>query len=227
MTQHLFLENSYLKEMDATLVETGEGLVLDQTVFYPRGGGQSTDQGFLIAEGWKGKVSQVLIKEGKTVHFVEGTPPPVGTRIKGILDWERRYLHMRLHSAGHVVDFALHLLGLPFMPLRGDHGKKPVITYQGTVERDFREELEKKSNELVAQNLAFTTRFASFEEIEKVTLYLQPGLPKDKPLRLLTLEGVGSVADGGTQVARTSEVGKITILPLEKAEGTTLVHYRI
>ncbi len=237
MTTPLYMHDAYLKEMEATIIDVAKEtdnrwlVVLDKTIFYPRGGGQSTDQGILFTETWKGKVSQALQKEDKIIHFVEGSePPPKGTVVKGTLDWDRRYLHMRLHSAGHVVDFALYLLGFspaPLMPFKGDHGKKPVIYYQGIVQEDFRETLEQKANELVSKNLPFSTRFVSYEELEQGTIYLQPGLPKNKPLRMLTLEGVGSVADGGTQVHRTAEVGHISILPLEKEEGMTLIHYRL
>jgi Ser-tRNA(Ala) deacylase AlaX len=239
MTDLLYLENAYLKDMEAAILEVAKEndgqqrwlLVLDKTIFYPRGGGQATDQGFLSTDTWKGKVCQVLLKDGKPLHYMEGDQPPsVGTRVKGALDWNRRYLNMRLHSAGHIVDFALYLLGYspsPLAPFKGEHEKKPVIHYQGTVEKDFREELEKKANELVAQDLLFSCHFASHEEVERKALYLQPGLPKNKPLRLLTLEGVGSVADGGTQVRKLSEVGPISILPIEKKDGITLVHYRI
>jgi Ser-tRNA(Ala) deacylase AlaX len=137
---------------------------------------------------------------------------------------------MRLHSAGHIVDFALYLLGhspSPLMPFKGEHEKKPVIYYQGMVEEDFRETLEKKANDLVAQNLPFSFRFVDHQDLEREAIYLQPGLPKNKPLRLLTLEGVGSVADGGTQVHTTAEVGQISILSIEKKEGMTLIHYRL
>lgn len=206
-------------------------LVLDKTIFYPRGGGQATDQGFLFTDHWKGKVSQVLQKEGKILHYVEADqPPPVGTQLKGILDWDRRYLNMRLHSAGHIVDFALYLLGYspsPLMPFKGEHEKKPAIYYQGTIEKDFQAELEKKANELVKQALPFSFRLAAYQELERETIYLQPGLPINKPLRILTLKGVGSVADGGTQVNCTSEVGPISILPIDKKEGVTLVRYRL
>lgn len=217
MTNPLYLHDAYLKEMEATIVEVSKEtsnrwlVVLDKTIFYPRGGGQSTDQGFLFTEAWKGKVSQALQKENRIIHFSEGSePPPKGSTVKGILDWDRRYLHMRLHSAGHVVDFALYLIGLsptPLLPFKGEHGKKPVIYYQGIIEKDFREDLEKKANELVFQNLSFSIRFVTFEDLEKNTIYLQPGLPKNKPLRMLSLESVGSVADGGTQVSSTAEVG--------------------
>ncbi|MBA3957130.1 MAG: alanyl-tRNA editing protein [Parachlamydiaceae bacterium] len=237
MTIPLYLHNAYLKEAEATILEVVKEsdkrwlIAMDQTLFYPRGGGQSTDQGIIISDSWKGKVTQALQKEDRIVHEVEGDQPPaIGTVVKQILDWERRYLHMRLHSAGHVVDFALYLLGYSpalLMPLKGDHGKKAVICYQGTLEKDIKEELEKKANELVARNLTFSFKLVGHKELEQESIYLQPGLPKNKPLRLLSLNEVGSVADGGTQVNKTSEVGKISILPIETKAGMTYIHYRL
>lgn len=84
-----------------------------------------------------------------------------------------------------------------------------------------------KENDLVARDLDFSFRLAEHEELERESIYLQPGLPTNKPLRLLTLSGVGSVADGGTQVNKTSEVGKISILPIEMKDGMTFIHYRL
>ena len=231
------MQDAYLKEMEAHIVEiTKEGekrwqIVLDKTVFYPMGGGQPTDQGKLLTDIWEGKVYQVLQKADKIIHYVESEQPPsVGTQVEESLDWNRRYLNMRLHSAGHVVYFALYLLGYSpklLMPISGDHGKKPVICYKGVLGKDIREELEVKANDLVSKNLAFSFRFVTYEELEKETIYLQQGLPKNKPLRLLTLSEVGSVADGGTQVNKTLEVGKISILPIETKEDMTYVHYRL
>lgn len=233
MTNPLYLQDAYKKEAEATILEVNREsdtkwqIILDQTIFYPRGGGQSTDQGTIST----GKVYQALMKEDKIIHYVESAIPPVpGTKVKLQIDWNRRYLHMRLHSAGHVVDFALYLLGYcpkPLMPVKGDHSKKAVIYYQGVLDHDIREELEKKANEIVAQDIEFSCRFADYAELGRETIYMQPGLPVNKPLRMLTLQGVGSVADGGTQVNKTSEVGKISILPIEIKDGMTLIHYRI
>jgi len=237
MTKLLYYQDAYLREMDAHILEINrEGakkwqIILDQTIFYPMGGGQPTDQGFLSTPEWKGKVYQVLHKGDKIIHYVETEQPPsVGTSIHGVIDWERRYLNMRLHSAAHVIDFALYLLGYspqPLFPIKGDSGKTPYIVYQGIIEEDFREALEKKALDLIAQDLPFSFKFVSYEELEREALYLQPGLPKNKPLRLLTLQGIGSVADGGTQVNRTAEIGSLVILPLEKKEGMTIIHYRL
>jgi len=235
MTKELFLEDSYLKTMTATILEIHPEapgkwkLVLSETVFYPKGGGQPSDQGILFTEDWKGKIYQVLSQEGKILHYVEAaTPPPSpGEKIQGELDWERRYLNMRLHSAGHIINFALHLLKYELTPLKADHGKKATIWYQGILNVDFRETLESKANTLISEDLRFSTQFVSHDVLTKKALYIQPNLPTNKPLRMLTLETVGSVADGGTQVCKTKEIGRIRLLPIEVKDGTTLIRYSI
>ncbi|MDP1836101.1 MAG: alanyl-tRNA editing protein [Chlamydiales bacterium] len=236
-TKLLYLEHSYVQTMTAKVVSvTAETpgrwkIVLDQTVFYPLGGGQPTDQGTLVGEGWSGSVNQVLLKEGEICHFVDSaTEPPVGITVVGTLDWPRRFLNMRRHSAAHVIDFAMYQLGYapkPLYPTKGDHSKKCFIIYEGTMENDIKAELEAKSNELVKADLVFSTRFVTFDQIKEIALYLQPGLPQNKPLRVLALEGVGAVADGGTQVERSSEVGVIKIPKIEVKDGFTTIHYTI
>ena len=236
-TKLLYLDDSYLKSMDAEILEVDSPshglfrLVLDQTVFYPIGGGQATDQGKLWTDSWQGKVQEVVMKDGEVRHFVtSNVPPKVGEKVKGEIDWERRYKLMKIHSGGHVVDFAMHLLGYSpslLMPIKGDHGKKACIVYQWTISKDIRQELQDKSNELIKKDLQISWCFATLDDLKKEAIYLQPGLPTNKPLRKITLEGVGSVADGGTQVRKTSEVGVIEILSVVQEVDTTIVNYRI
>lgn len=207
-------------------------LILDETVFYPMGGGQPTDQGtFLFPDESSGDVYQVLLKEGEINHYVKTTfCPMIGMEVKGSIDWARRYKNMRVHSAGHVIDFSMYLLGYSpslLHPLKGDHGKKPFVLYQGVIEKDIKDELQKKSDELIANDMNFSWNFELLENIEKEAIYLQPGLPKNKPLRALKLDGVGVVADGGTIVSSTKEVGNITITDIEITEGNTCVKYQV
>ncbi|HEY5235299.1 MAG TPA: hypothetical protein VIJ14_03900, partial [Rhabdochlamydiaceae bacterium] len=101
------------------------------------------------------------------------------------------------------------------------------ITYAGTVAKDIKHELQDKVNELLSRNLKFSWSFEPLEKLEKEAIYLQPGLPKNKPLRCLRLETVGAVADGGTIVATTQEIGPITITSIETKDGHTLVHYSL
>lgn len=236
-TTAIYLEDSYAKEMNAKIFDClPEGnsrwrIILDQTVFYPMGGGQPTDQGQLISTNWHGKVYQVMMKDGDIWHYVESDTEPVASSvIHGVIDWDRRYKNMRVHSAGHVIDFAMYLLGYSpqtLKPTKGDHGKKPYIIYTGSVNKDIKNELEAKSKELVMKNIPFSTAFVPLVELEKEAIYLQPGLPANKPLRKLTLEGVGSVADGGTQVKNTAEVGKITIPSITEQDNNTTVAYSV
>jgi Ser-tRNA(Ala) deacylase AlaX len=237
-TKPIYLEDPYLKEIEAIVLEVipeTEGeykVILDQTVFYPMGGGQPTDQGtFQLPDGTKVEVNKVLFKEGEIYHYVKSSHPiQTGERIKGVINWERRYKNMKVHSAGHVIDFALYLLGYSpkvLKPLKGDHGKKPFITYTGSIGKDIQDELQKKVDELVANDLQFSWGFEPLEKLEKEALYLQPGLPKQKPLRALRLEGVGVVADGGTIVSHTAEVEAIHIVSIEDNGKETLIHYQI
>ncbi len=236
-TKPLYLDDSYLKEMDAEVLEVlPEGgnqyrMILDQTVFYPMGGGQATDQGELKGDNWSGEVYQVINRDGEIWHFVKAsTAPIIGIKVHGSINWDRRYKNMKLHSAGHIIDFAMYLLGLSpktLVPMKADHNKNPHIIYQGTLEEDIKQELKDKVNELVAKNLKLTWYFQPLEDLQKEAIYLIPGLPTNKPLRTLKLEGVGAVADGGTQVKTTSEVGKINIDSIEKENGLTIVRYSI
>lgn len=237
-TKPIYLEDPYLKEMQASILQVipeKEGvyrIILDQTIFYPMGGGQPTDQGvFIFADGSKGEVYQVLLKEGEINHYVKKpSPPHQGEKIKGVINWERRYKNMQVHSAGHIIDFSMFLLGYSpsiLHPLKGDHGKKPYVLYSGSIGKDIKQELQKKIDELIANNLKFSWGFEPLEMIEKEAIYLQPGLPKNKPLRALKLEGVGTVADGGTIVESTGEVANILIVSIEDNGKETSIHYEI
>ena len=236
-TNLLYLEDSYIKETDATILEVHNEssgkyrLLLDQTVFYPMGGGQPTDQGTLSFDSGTVDVYQVMLKDGEVWHFVSSSvAPTISDKVQLSINWERRYKNMRVHSGGHVVDFALFVLGYSpkqLMPQKADHGKKPFIVYQGVVQNDIKAQLEKAANELIEKDLKFSYAFQPLEELQKEAIYLQPGLPTNKPLRTLRLEGIGAVADGGTQVASTKEVGKITIPEIEVQNGSTIIHYAI
>ena len=108
MTEILFRDDSYLKECEASVVAVDdEAIVLDRTIFYPMGGGQPGDSGKIEWGGSSVVVTDTRHGEGGAIrHLIEpgSTLPEVGTAVKASLDWDRRYLHMRMHTA-------LHLLG--------------------------------------------------------------------------------------------------------------------
>lgn len=238
-TKPLYLTDPYLREMEAGVLEVLPEsqnrwrVRLDQTVFYPMGGGQPTDQGRLAYDGKEVKVYQVMLKEGDIWHYLETPePPPVGVKIQGAIDWNRRFQNMRVHTAGHVIDYALYRLGVsprPLAPTKADHGKKPFVQYAGKVSPALDlAAVEAETNRLIAQNLKFSWEFASLDQLQKDAIYLQPGLPTGKPLRKLTLENIGSVADGGTILGTSGEVGAVKVLKIEEKEGAdTVVWYQV
>ena len=236
-TKQIYLDDSYQKEMDAVILdvmEESEGryrIILDQTVFYPMGGGQATDQGILKIENSEAQVYQVMYKDGEIWHFIKTEiSHEVGQQVHGIINWDRRYKNMKIHSGGHIIDFAMHALGYSpnnLIPQKADHDKNPHIVYEGELEHSIQEELQAKTNELIEKNLEFSWYFQPLEDLQKEAIYLQPGLPTSKPLRTLKLVGIGAVADGGTQVRRTGEVESVTIKEIESNNGNTIVRYSI
>jgi alanyl-tRNA synthetase len=236
-TQLLYLDDSYQKEMDAKILEIvpdGQDkykIILDSTVFYAMGGGQPTDQGILSSDTWNGQVYQVMIKDGELWYFVKASTPPIlGDHIHGVIDWERRYRNMRYHTGGHIIDFAIFLLGYcpkQLSPIKADHGKKPYIVYQGLLHEDIQAELQAKVDELIVKDMKFSWEFQPYDDLKREAIYLQPGLPANKPLRTFRLEGVGAVADGGTQLHSTSEAGKVIIDSIQQEEGNTIISYSL
>ena len=104
MTKLLYHEDSYLNEFQATVIDVTEsGVVLDQTAFYPGGGGQPNDVGIMRAGGLEYNVPKVSKKDGTIIHEVQGDPLHVGTTVTGVLDWDRRHKLMRTHTSLHIL----------------------------------------------------------------------------------------------------------------------------
>lgn len=237
-TTPVYLEDPYITEIDGKIIEVipeQDGiyrLIFDKTVFYPMGGGQATDQGVVIFDsGIAGNVYQVLLKDGEINHYVKmDKEPHVNQKFHGKINWERRYKNMKIHSGGHIVDFAVYLLGyspVQLMPIKGDHGKKPFVLYKGIIDEAVKEKIQEKVDELIRDNRKFSWNFEPLEILKKEAIYLQPGLPMNKPLRALRLDGVGAVADGGTIVNSTAEVGKVNVLSVDCNDKETKIRYSV
>ncbi|MEI7554376.1 alanyl-tRNA editing protein [Candidatus Chlorohelix sp.] len=244
-TEPVYLSEPYLRRMSAKALEILPEsakrfrLLLDNTVFYPMGGGQPTDQGILRwDDSPQAKVYQVMMKEGEIWHYLEPLQPErflleVGQQVEGEIDWERRYQNMRVHTGGHLVDFALFRLGLVpeiLKPLKGDHGKKPFVLYEGSLASHPKLSLDILTQavaELIKEERKLSWEFVPLEVLQNDAIYLQPGLPIHKPLRKLTLDGVGSVADGGTLVQNTAEVGSLTVIAIDEKNGQVKVSYQL
>ena len=113
MTELLYLKDHYLREFDARVanLET-DSFTFDKTAFYPTGGGQPNDTGVIRWDNGESKVVDVSKKTGNVLHKLDGQRPPQGMMVHGILDWDRRYVFMRYHSALHVLcGLVYHMYG--------------------------------------------------------------------------------------------------------------------
>ncbi len=236
-TKLLYLEDAYLKESEAKIIDIEivnnklAKVILDQTIFFAEGGGQPSDQGQIIVDDVSYKVKQVRLEGGEIKHYIDlkSTAPEKGKCYMEI-DWPRRYHNMQIHSAGHIIDWAISELKIhneKIKPSKANHGKKPFIKYQGSAEEIEKSDLQKRVNKLIEKNLKINVKFVTLKELEKIALYTFPNLPTNKPLRIVQLEGYSAVPDGGTLVKKTGEVPSIVIEKVDASKDETVVFYKV
>lgn len=221
MTETLatFSEDAYRQSCAATVRETlAEGVVLDQTVFYPLGGGQPGDTGVLRAgDGREWAVSDTRKGEGGRILHVlaDATAPPAsGTALEAQIDWDRRYAHMRMHTC-------LHLLGavLRFGVTGGQIGAAKSRLDFDTHEDIDKDRVTAAVNALIKANHPVRSRWITEAELDAQpelvrTLSVKPPRGVGR-IRLLEIPGVDLQPCGGTHVAATGEIGPITVTKVE------------
>lgn len=225
MTDPLFRDDAYLRSADSNVTRLTDegGIVLDQTVFYPTGGGQPGDSGFLTWDGGRIEIATTIKGEGAEIILVPGEPsalPPIGTVVHQELDWERRHHHMRVHTALHLLSVVV-----PLPVTGGSIGEE-----KGRLDFDMEEAPEDKQaiedalNALIERDLIVSTQWISDEDLDA-----NPGLVKTmsvKPprgtgrVRLVRIGSASGQVDlqpcGGTHVHSTAEIGKVRIGKIEK-----------
>jgi misacylated tRNA(Ala) deacylase len=218
MTKLLYQTDSTLREFDAIVTEiVGDGVVLDRTAFYPGGGGQPCDLGCLLAVDEEWQVVKVKRSEGRVVHKLDRDPPPVGTRVIGTLDWERRYALMRTHTAMHILcgviwrDYGASVTGGQMEPLRG----RMDFEFE-RMQAELVNEIEAKINAEVAAARPISVQIMPREEAFQIPDLIRTKInllpPQITEVRVVTIEGLDTQADGGTHVENTSEVGNLRIV---------------
>ena len=218
MTELLFHEDSYLKEFEATVVETTEdGVVLDSTAFYIGGGGQPFDTGVLVSGGQEYPVTRVGRSDGKIVHRIDGPLPDVGTAVTGRIDWERRYLLMRTHTALHILcgvvwrDYGAKVTGGDMQP-----GTARMDFELENMTAEFAHEMEAKANAEIAEgrpvHVGNLVRAEADQHPDLIRTKVNLLPPSIAEVRTIDISGLDLQADGGTHVANTAEVGRIRVV---------------
>jgi misacylated tRNA(Ala) deacylase len=218
-TELLAQTDAYLREFDAAVIGVNaaeRAVALDRTAFYPGGGGQPQDLGWLKAGGRTMRVIR-LQRVGELVwHYLEGEPPAEGTSVTGTLDWERRYALMRTHTAFHILcgvvwrDYQAQVTGGNMEPLKG----RMDFEFE-TLHGELVHEIESKLAVEVAASRPVHIRLLPREEAFQIPDLIRTKinlLPEEiKIVRTVEIEGLDLQADGGTHVANTREVGAVRV----------------
>jgi misacylated tRNA(Ala) deacylase len=222
MTEPLYLTDSYLRECDAKVLSaSGKEVELDRTIFYPRGGGQPGDTGKLVlASGAESRIVNTLKKDGKLLHELENVSSFIpGESVHCVLDWERRYSLMRMHTAAHVLGATMHnALGVL---ITGNQLETDKARFDFSIEafdRAVFEDVVRKANEAISKGGSLKVYSLPREEAMRIpgVVKLASALPPSiSVLRIVEIPGIDIQADGGTHVRDLSEVGQIEILKLE------------
>jgi misacylated tRNA(Ala) deacylase len=225
-TTLLYYTDCYLREFRSEVVaadEDAHAVALAATAFFPTGGGQPHDTGVLAFGGWSAAVVDAAKgSDGVVWHTLSpGSPlPTIGETVQGAIDWGRRYLLMRIHTAQHILngviwrDYGALVTGAHMIP-----GEGRLDFELPSMSKEFAHAVEERVNEQVALDLPVRILFLARAEADRDPSLLRlkaDRIPRSvDPLRVIDIVGLDRQADGGTHVASTGEVGRVRVVKAE------------
>jgi Ser-tRNA(Ala) deacylase AlaX len=233
--QPLYLKDCYLKEWDARVENTkGKYIILDQTAFYPNSGGQPWDEGFMTRES-DGKALRVVFAgkfEGAISHEVDAEGLRTGDTVHCKINWDRRYAHMRYHTAAHIVSKVIR--DAKDAKVTGNQ----LATDKGRIDFDVEQfdkealaKYEAKANDIIRKDLEVRKYFlprADALRMEELFSLKNVLPPEVEELRIVEIVGFDRSACAGTHIDRTGEIGKIRFTEVSnKGKNNRRVYFTI
>ena len=229
-TKLLYTDNSSLTEFDAKVTRIGPKFaVLDQTAFYPEGGGQPTDTGKLIVDGREVKVIKVMKRGDEVFHYLD-SDIELGATVHGVIDWKQRFQYMRLHSGEHL------LTGL--FEARGS-GPKVFSSFSqldfkpSEITEEMLSEVWKRFDEIIDMDVPVEIYYTNRDELDvgadtRKQSFLEK-IPKDvHELRMVKIGEYAETFCMGTHVKSTGDIGKLKSLSLEsKKKRRKIVYFEL
>lgn len=242
-TRLLYYEDAYVKEFDSTVIkilktENREtGVILDETAFYPGGGGQPPDMGLIEGSTVQAKVVRLQRKVEIIIHYVDEVSGEIkeGDHVRGIINWERRYRLMRTHTSAHLMSQAIRqALGKPVeIVSSGMDSEKARLdfTHAGST-RELFPQIETIANKVINENRTVKIRVMPRKEAEEHAKKFHESLktlpPQVGEVRMVEIEGWHACACGGTHVKSTSEIGEIRLLSRSsKGKGIERIEFTV
>lgn len=235
------MEDSYNFHHSANIVRTDtheDGrtvLFLDQTVFYPQGGGSPYDQGIISSNKAQFDVEEVRFKDGLVHHigsYRSGTFAE-GDAVELSVDEQRRLLINKLQSAGHLVDMAMRNCGYgDLIPTKGFHFPEGAsVEYEGVIEAEEREsakaEIQEDLDRMISIGYEVKTRMATAEELPSLCYITPPALPEGKPIRIVAVWDDLYMPCGAPHVRNISELAGLRVTKIKCKGGSTKISYQV
>ena len=236
-----FPDNEYQKEFEAEVTKTRETvgkehegwICLDQTLFYKEGGGQTADHGEIKWNGESAEVVDVQKEHGEIRHYIQGDLPESGQEIHGEINWERRYKHMRMHTAQHVLSWVV--LNKYNASTSGNqiHEEYSRIDFKPVdLDKEEVEEIQRAANSLIKEEMNVEKEFMPREQVEqavetgRTNLDLIPD--SVDPLRVVIIGENDLCPCGGTHVDSLDEIGEINITDrISKGENVERLKFEL
>lgn len=224
MTNKLYYENTYLKEWESEVKDVIQEkdrflIVLDRTAFFPEGGGQPSDKGYIDDI----EVIDVFEKDNVVYHVTENRPENKIVKCK--LDFDRRFYYMQQHAGEHLLSAVLYKLYNTTND--GFHMGDDYVTIDNSITNmteDMVKEVEITANEYIYKNLPILAYFVEKKDLEKLKLRKECKVEED--IRIVEIEGIDLIACCGTHVRSTGEIGLIKIIKTEKYKGMTRIYFK-
>ena len=232
MTIELFQKDSYQKEAKTEVKSVEENkVILDKTIFYPTSGGQPNDTGTIVtADGNTYKVDDVQKSEDETIHLVDKDGLKVGEQVTVKIDWQRRYIFMRYHTAMHILTRIIEQES--GAKITGNQITEDYARVDFNLENYDKAQMmnyAEKFNQLIQKEMSVNTKFLSRDEaLQDSSLFtLKDIIPKNEKIRIVEIEGFDKSACGGTHVSNTNEIGEIEIFKLQnKGKSNRRLYFR-
>jgi misacylated tRNA(Ala) deacylase len=227
--EQLYVEDSYIKEFDATVIRSGPRyIILNRTAFYPEAGGQPCDIGVITYQNEKFRVIKVMQRRDQIYHYLDGDIPET-VKVHGRIDWDRRYTHMRLHSGEHLLTGLFEEIG---------SGPKVFSSFTqldfkpSSLEEETLKKVEKKFNKVVEKDVPVEIYYQDREKLEvgddrRKQEFLEKIQNADR-LRMVKIGSYAMTFCMGTHVKSTGEIGKLEELRLEsKKKRRKIVYFKL
>jgi alanyl-tRNA synthetase len=230
MVRKLYYEDAYIQEFQARITSIGREtdgrlfIELDQTAFYPTGGGQPCDYGTIHGL----QVAEVEEIDGAIRHHLEATDKQcqlsIGDEVRCVIDWNRRFDHMQQHNGQHILSAAIEELYA--IPTIGFHMGREMVTIDLDTDKwdkEMADGAEQYANRIVMEDRLITARFVEPEELKAMPLRKPPSV--DENIRIVTIVEFDYNPCGGTHPHRTGEVGPIQLFGFESVRGKVRLQF--